>query len=212
MPKVPKIRCLNIFAISPEKHVGEVDFLPANQHKSFLQVYSIILGLLSRHAQSTYFIFVSLRYQGKCEIWTWSFAYSWMSKVSSNWKCVRLGIPKLLKTFLLKAISLQYLKKELSVEVDFLHAEKHQSLLQIDSITLMGDVQAFPRFILKCSLNITQQVRHYFVWVSQISILFVPKSLELLANKPWTISTTVSEANISINIALFILGATYGKS
>ena len=48
---------------------------------------------------------------------------------------MRPGIPKLLKTF---AISLQYLKKESSVEVDFLDADKHQSLLQIDSITLMG--------------------------------------------------------------------------
>ena len=36
------------------------------------------------------------------------------------------------------AISLQYLKKELSDEVDFLHADKHESLLQIDSIVLMG--------------------------------------------------------------------------
>ena len=32
------------------------------------------------------------------------------------------------------AISLQYLKKEMSVEVDFLHADKYESLLQIDSI------------------------------------------------------------------------------
>ena len=30
------------------------------------------------------------------------------------------------------AISLQYLKKELSNEVDFLHADKHENLLQID--------------------------------------------------------------------------------
>ena len=34
------------------------------------------------------------------------------------------------------AISLQYLKKELSDEVDFLHADQHESLLQIDSIIL----------------------------------------------------------------------------
>ena len=36
------------------------------------------------------------------------------------------------------AISLQYLKKEVSDEVDFLHAEKHESLLQIDIMILMG--------------------------------------------------------------------------
>ena len=34
-------------------------------------------------------------------------------------------------------ISLQYLKKEFSDEVDFLHADKHESLLQIDSMILM---------------------------------------------------------------------------
>ena len=39
------------------------------------------------------------------------------------------------------AISLQYLKKELSDEVDFLHADKHESLLQIDSMILMGIVK-----------------------------------------------------------------------
>ena len=36
------------------------------------------------------------------------------------------------------AISLQYLKKEVSDEVDFLHAVKHESLLQIDAMILMG--------------------------------------------------------------------------
>ena len=36
---------------------------------------------------------------------------------------------------------MQYLKKELSDEVDFLHADKHESLLQIDSMILMGMVK-----------------------------------------------------------------------
>ena len=44
------------------------------------------------------------------------------------------------------AISLQYFKKELSDEIDFLHADKHESLLQIDTMILMGDDQAFPKF------------------------------------------------------------------
>ena len=35
----------------------------------------------------------------------------------------------------------QYLKKELSDEVDFLHAGKHESLLQIDSMILMAMVK-----------------------------------------------------------------------
>ena len=36
------------------------------------------------------------------------------------------------------AISLQYLKKESSDEVDFLHAGKHESLLQSGSVILIG--------------------------------------------------------------------------
>ena len=35
------------------------------------------------------------------------------------------------------AISLQYLKKELIDEIDFLHADKYESLLAIDSMILM---------------------------------------------------------------------------
>ena len=39
------------------------------------------------------------------------------------------------------AISLQYFKKELSDEVGFLHADKQESLLQIDTMILMGMVK-----------------------------------------------------------------------
>ena len=35
------------------------------------------------------------------------------------------------------AISLQYLKKEVSDEVDFLHADKHKSLLQLDTTMIL---------------------------------------------------------------------------
>ena len=35
------------------------------------------------------------------------------------------------------AISLQYLKKKVSAKVDFLHADKHERLLQIDTKILM---------------------------------------------------------------------------
>ena len=46
MPEVPKIKSLHILVISLEKHGlggwgGEVDFLPASKHESFLQVDSI---------------------------------------------------------------------------------------------------------------------------------------------------------------------------
>ena len=39
------------------------------------------------------------------------------------------------------AISLQHLQKEVSDAVDFLHADKHESLLQIDTIILMEMVK-----------------------------------------------------------------------
>ena len=41
------------------------------------------------------------------------------------------------------AISLQYLKKEVSDEVDFLHADKHESFLQIDTMIFDVDDQTF---------------------------------------------------------------------
>ena len=44
------------------------------------------------------------------------------------------------------ALSFQYLKKEVSDEVDFLHADKHESFLQIDTMIFDGDGQAFPKF------------------------------------------------------------------
>ena len=39
------------------------------------------------------------------------------------------------------AISLQYLKKEVSDKVDFLHIDKHESWLQIDTMILMEMVK-----------------------------------------------------------------------
>ena len=39
------------------------------------------------------------------------------------------------------AISLQYLKEEVSDTVGFLHADKHESLLQINAMILMGIVK-----------------------------------------------------------------------
>ena len=38
-------------------------------------------------------------------------------------------------------ISLQYLKKEVSDEADFLHVDKHESALQSDTMILMGMVK-----------------------------------------------------------------------
>ena len=44
------------------------------------------------------------------------------------------------------ATSLQYLKKEVSDEVDFLHVDKHERLLQIDTMISDRNGQVFPEF------------------------------------------------------------------
>ena len=44
------------------------------------------------------------------------------------------------KTF---AISVQYLKREVNDKVDFLHAGKHENLLQIDTMILLEIVKHF---------------------------------------------------------------------
>ena len=44
------------------------------------------------------------------------------------------------------AISLQYHKKEVNDEVDFLHTDKHENFLKIDAMIFDGDGQTFPKF------------------------------------------------------------------
>ena len=60
MPKAPKISLL-IFAVFPEKH--EIDCLPADKRKEFLQIDSITLGVHRQTfpkypKQQVYYIFV----------------------------------------------------------------------------------------------------------------------------------------------------------
>ena len=66
-------------------------------------------------------------------------------------------------------ISLQYFKKELSDEVDFLHADKHESLLQIDTMILVGMVkhsQSYQNSKLAMSLQyLKKQVRAEVVFL-----------------------------------------------
>ena len=44
------------------------------------------------------------------------------------------------------SISLEYRKKEVRDKVDFLHADEHESSLQIDIMIFHGNSQAFPKF------------------------------------------------------------------
>ena len=44
------------------------------------------------------------------------------------------------------ALSLKYLKKDRMHEVDFLHADEHQTLLQVDTINFVGCDHSFPKY------------------------------------------------------------------
>ena len=59
-----------------------------------------------------------------------------------------------IRSFLKYAISLQYLKKELSVEVDFVRADKHQSFLQVDTIFSDAFDQACPKYPGKFTISL----------------------------------------------------------
>ena len=39
-----------------------------------------------------------------------------------------------------------FLKIEVSDEVEFLHVDRHESFLEIDTIIFDGDLEAFPKF------------------------------------------------------------------
>ena len=83
---------------------NEVEFLPADKHKSFLQDGSITLGVISQtcpkyQKQSVYIIFATSH--GKHEWWKWFFACWQVLNVFSNWyyhfRCVWPGMSKLPK-------------------------------------------------------------------------------------------------------------------
>ena len=78
----------------------EVDFPLQINTKVFYKLIVSLWACLARHAQSTQNNKLTIS-QGKCEGWTWSFAYRLTSKVSSNcyyhFRCVCPGMHKLPK-------------------------------------------------------------------------------------------------------------------
>ena len=82
------------------------------------------------------------------------------------------------------AISLQYLKKELSDEVDFLHADKHESLLQIDTMILTGwsSISKVPKIAsLQCLYNISKKkLKMKLIFCMQINIKVSEKFISAL--------------------------------
>ena len=88
----------------------EVYFLPADKHEKFLQIDTIILGVYGQPCPNLPKITSLLVL---CNILR--------KQVTQNSKF---------------AMSLQYLKKEVRDEVHFLHADKHQSFLEVNVNTL----------------------------------------------------------------------------
>ena len=85
------------------------------------------------------------------------------------------------------AVSLQYLKKELNYEVDVLHADKHESLLQVDIIIFDGFDQACPKYLDEFA----------------ISLSHLKKEVKDLAGM--VVSNTVSSLNMESIPSLFFI-------
>ena len=139
MPKVLNITFCKIFAISQKRREGWSWFLQADKHHTFYNLMQSIKGGWASHGQSTqnnkfcqiFAIFLEIN-----ERWSWflvqiKFSTSWYHQYLMIW-WVWLVMPKVFK------ITMQYFKKKMSDEVHFLHADKHQSFLQVDTISFDG--------------------------------------------------------------------------
>ena len=65
-------------------------------------------------------------------------------------------------------MSLQYLKQEARDKVDFLHADKHQSFLQVDFNTL--GIKVSCKVILSL---LTDMIKHFFKVLKGTSLLYL---------------------------------------
>ena len=124
--------------------------MPADKHKTFLQIDSISFGVHSQACpkypkQQVYNIFAISQGKQKDEVDFRLLIIVKGFKVILSFKmCVarRAQIAQNKKF----AISQQYIKKEVNDEVDFLLAEKHENLLQIDTVILMEMIKHFQTF------------------------------------------------------------------
>ena len=106
MPKVPKIKSSQYQYIK-ENVNDEVDFLPADKHQRFLQIYSLFLDGYGQ-----------------------AFPKYPKNKFGISLQCLKKKQPP----------------KEVSDKAGFLHANKHESFLQINTMIFDGDCQASPKF------------------------------------------------------------------
>ena len=52
------------------------------------------------------------------------------------------------------AASLQYVKKELSYEVEVLHADKHGNILKVDTVIFVGFGQVCPKYLGRFAISL----------------------------------------------------------
>ena len=82
------------------------------------------------------------------------------STLYCHFRCVWPSMPKLIKIISLLFLCNIVRKKYISDEVDFLHADKHESMLQIDIMILMGMVkhsQSSQKSKFVCLYNISKK-------------------------------------------------------
>ena len=68
-------------------------------------------------------------------------------------------------------MSLQYLKKELSYEVDVLHADKHEGILQVYSITFDGFGKTCPQHPIKVVMSLWHPKKKFKTEVRDLTAL-----------------------------------------
>ena len=154
MPKVPKIKFVYP-AISPEKHRDEVDFFPADNHESSLQIDTIIFMGMVRHSRSSqnrkFAMFLQyLKEEVRHELY-FLYADKHQSFLQVDFSTLVIKIYyKVILSLLMGMIKhfqstqsskfvifLQYLKKEVGNGVHFLHADKHESFDKLALLFLM---------------------------------------------------------------------------
>ena len=138
----------------------EVDFLPANKHKSFQQGVSITFSVISQtglkhQKQSVYNTFAMS--QGKHEWWSWFFACWQMLKVFSNWychfRCVWPGMCELPKIASLLFLY-NMLRKKWVMQLIFYMQISIKACYKLILRLFDGYGQAFPKFPKKQVCNV----------------------------------------------------------
>ena len=118
-----------------QKTLGyEIDFLPADKHKNFLQIDSITLGVhdqtCPKHPKQQFYNIFAI-YQGKRKWWSWFFPADNCQTLLQSENAIFDVCDQTDLLFLCNILR------------KFLHAGKHESLLQGDTMILMERVKHF---------------------------------------------------------------------